>query len=251
MAIGMELNNVYVDIPLFGAHDFNFKKRMLNAAARRDTSITTIRALDNITLNISEGARVGLIGENGSGKTTLLRVLARTLVPTSGTAVTTGRVAAMLDGMLGIDPEATGYENIMIRGLVLGLSRAEIERKKPEIAEFSGLGDRLNHSVHTYSSGMCARLTFSITTSVEPEILLIDEGIGTADVGFTARASERLREFMGRAGILVLASHSEVLLEQFCDTAIWFEKGHAIAHGPAQEMVRQMNVAAGVTSTPA
>lgn len=241
MSISIAATDLHVDMQLLSIHDYNLKKRLVATVTRKSTHITSIKALAGIDLLVPEGARLGLVGANGSGKTTLLRVMAGTLIPSSGSLVTQGRVAAMLDGNLGIDAEATGYENIVIRGLLLGQSRAGIQKALPDIAEFSGLGDRLRHAVHTYSSGMRARLAFSIATSIDPEILLLDEGIGTADVEFTARANERLRTFLGRAGILVIASHSQELLRQFCDWALWLEAGRIVDHGPVDEVLTRMS----------
>lgn len=241
MSISIVATDLHVDMQLLSIQDYNLKKRLVARVTRRSTRITSIKALAGIDLVVPEGSRLGLVGANGSGKTTLLRVIAGTLFPSSGTLVTSGRVAAMLDGNLGIDPEATGYENIMIHGLLLGQSRSEIQMAEPDIVEFSGLGDRLHHAVHTYSSGMRTRLAFSIATSIDPEILLLDEGIGMADAEFTARANERLRAFLGRAGILVIASHSQELLRQFCDVAVWLEAGRIIDYGPVDEVLERMN----------
>ncbi len=241
MTTSILATNLHVDIPLLSVGDYNLKKRLLTALRRKAVKVETITALAGIDLTIAEGARLGLVGANGSGKTTLLRVIAGTLVPTRGAIATSGRVAAILDGSLGTDPEATGYENIIIRGLLLGLTRAEIEERMPGIVEFSGLGDRLRHPVHTYSTGMRARLMVSIATSIDPDILLIDEGIGTADAEFTDRANERLREFLGRTGVLVIASHSQSLLRQFCDTVIWLDHGTIVDHGPVADVLGRMN----------
>ncbi len=239
MTSSLVLREVGVDIPLLGRGDYNLKKRVVSKFTRGSQNVVQIRALDSIDLKLTDGARVALVGSNGSGKTTLLRVLAGTLAPTRGTFRGTGRVSSMLDGNLGIDTESSGYQNIIIKSLVLGMSRAEIATKKDEIAEFTGLGERLHHPVYTYSSGMAARLTFSIATALEPEILLLDEGIGTADAEFTARAHTRMESFMGNAGILVLASHSANLIHQFCDTAIWLDKGHIVDHGTVEDVLKR------------
>src|SRR5262249_50676073 len=158
-------------------------KRVLTAAGRGriatgEANHLVVRALDGVSFNIEHGERVGLIGRNGAGKTTLLRVMAGIYEPPSGTIEVEGRVAPLFDIGMGMDPESSGYENILLRGLYLGLRKAEIRAKVNEIADFTELGEFLEMPLRTYSAGMFARLAFAISTSIDPEILLLDEGIG-------------------------------------------------------------------------
>jgi len=225
----INVTNVTVDLPIYGAHNMNLKGRVANFFARRETEIEVIRALNDISLSINDGDRVGIVGPNGSGKTTLLRVMAGILKPTQGNVEIQGTVVSMIDQGLGMDPQCTGLENIFRRGIFLNQSTQQMQDRLDEIVDFSGLGDRIRHPLYTYSSGMRARLAFSIATSVEPEILIIDEGIGAADEEFSERAAGRLDSFLQNAGILILASHSHQLLDSWCTKKIRIESGHLLS----------------------
>jgi ABC-type polysaccharide/polyol phosphate transport system ATPase subunit len=149
-------------------------------------------------------------------------------------------VLALLGGSAaGLDQEATGRDNVVSMGVQLGESPAAMRRRVDDITEFSGLGERILHPVFSYSSGMQTRLRFSILTSLRPDVLLLDEGLGTADAEFTARANQRLDEFMSSAGILVLASHGDALLRQQCSAALWLKEGAVMGSGPVDEILRQ------------
>jgi ABC-2 type transport system ATP-binding protein len=211
----IELKNVIVDLPIYGAHNMNLKGRVANFLARRETKVDVIRALNDMSLSIKDGDRIGIVGPNGAGKTTLLRVMAGILKPSQGEVTIQGSVVSMIDQGLGMDPQCSGIENIFRRGIFLNQSTLQMQSRVDDIVEFSGLGNRIRHPVYTYSSGMRARLAFSIATSVEPEILIIDEGIGAADEEFSERASERLDAFLKNTGVFVLASHSTEILKTF------------------------------------
>jgi ABC-type polysaccharide/polyol phosphate transport system ATPase subunit len=198
-----------------------------------------IRALNGVSVNIEHGDRVGLIGRNGAGKTTLLRVMAGIYEPPSGTVEIEGRVAPLFDIGMGMDPESSGYENILLRGLYLGLRKAEIRAKVDEIADFTELGEFLEMPLRTYSAGMFARLAFAISTSIDPEILLLDEGIGAGDDVFLEKAKQRLDALINRARILVLASHSDLLIRKLCNRAILMENGQVDASGSTDEMLER------------
>jgi ABC-type polysaccharide/polyol phosphate transport system ATPase subunit len=221
----IELKNVRVDLPIYGAHNMNLKGKVSNFLARREDDIEIVRALNGISLSIRDGERLGIVGPNGSGKTTLLRVMAGILKPTHGIVKIQGSVVSMIDQGLGLDPNCTGIENIFRRGIFLSQGTHQMVERLDEIVTFSGLGDRIRHPLYTYSSGMRARLAFSIATSVKPEILIIDEGIGTADEEFTERAKIRLNAFLQNAGILLLASHSHQLIETWCTKKIHLNLG--------------------------
>jgi lipopolysaccharide transport system ATP-binding protein len=217
----VELSEVWVQYRLRNAHHHNLKRSITNGLLRRKEEPEIIRALGGISLVVRRGDRLGLTGPNGSGKSTLLAVMAGLLTPTSGTATTHGRVLALLGGPdQGLDPEQTGRENTVSLGVRLGESANAMRDQLDEIKDFSGLGGRFEHPVHTYSSGMQVRLRFSAITALKADILLVDEGIGAADADFNARAEERLRGFYDTAGTLILASHSTDLLAQHCTTSI-------------------------------
>jgi lipopolysaccharide transport system ATP-binding protein len=191
-----------------------------------------VRALNELDFDIREGERVGLVGHNGSGKTTLLRVLSGVYAPVHGSLSIHGRIASLLDVSTGIDPDASGFENIYLRGITDGLRPAHIRSKIDEIADFTGLGNYLNLPVRTYSSGMQLRLAFAIATNVEAEILIMDEWLSVGDADFSAKAATRLDALVSKASILVLASHSPELVARVCTRKIHLEHGVIVSDEP-------------------
>lgn len=196
-----------------------------------------VRALDRVSFDLPEGSRVGLIGRNGSGKTTLLRVLAGILAPDDGRVVAEGRATNLININLGTKDDASGHRNITLQALAHGHPRHLIEAKRGEIEEFSELGEFLALPVNTYSAGMRMRLSFAIATAFDPEILLLDEWLSAGDEAFRKKAAARMADFVDRAGILVLASHSFSLLRETCETAMWIDEGRLRAHGPVEEVL--------------
>ncbi|ATA52455.1 MULTISPECIES: ABC transporter ATP-binding protein [Variovorax] len=228
----ISLKNVGVSFPIYGAGASSLKKTIAASVTGgrfgKETGVTVVQALNGINLELKSGDRLGLIGHNGSGKSTLLRTLAGVYEPSSGEMVRQGSVASLIDPALGIEPDASGIENIMLRGLVMGMSRKEIERQIPSICEFSGLGEYVNMPVRTYSTGMMMRLAFSISTSVEADILLMDEWLSVGDADFNEKAEKRMRDVVSKSGILVLASHSPELIAKECNRVIHLEHGRII-----------------------
>jgi ABC-type polysaccharide/polyol phosphate transport system ATPase subunit len=203
-----------------------------------------VRALDNLSLTLHHGDRVGIIGHNGAGKSTMLRVLAGIYQPSQGLISIDGHVSPLFNTSPGLDADDTGYENIVTCGLLLGMTHAEIERKLPEIEAFTELSDYLALPTRTYSSGMLVRLGFAIATAIDPEILLLDEGLGAGDARFAMRAAKRVEELIGRSSIMVLASHSDELIRQMCNRAILLRHGRVAADGPTEDVLEkyaQMN----------
>lgn len=248
----IELENVVVSFPVYDQGARSLKKRIISATTggriesdAGSGKISVVQALDGVTLRLQHGDRVGLVGHNGAGKTTLLRVLAGIYEPTIGSAKISGHAAPLFDVALGMDPESTGYENIMLRGLFLGLSHKEIDARIEEIAEFTELGSFLELPIRTYSAGMRMRLAFAVSTSIEPDILLLDEGIGAGDAAFLEKANRRLKEFTEKAAIIVLASHSEPLIRQMCDKAVLMEHGKVLQVGKTEEVLEHYRVALG------
>lgn len=237
----IKLDEVSVDFPIYNSSSRSLKNRVLSVATggkieqRRD-GLVIIRGLDNISLTLREGERIGLIGHNGCGKTTLLRVLSGIYTPTQGQATVNGECVSLINISLGIDPDATGRENIRLRSAIMGVDPRKMADKFDEIAEFSGLGDFLEMPFRTYSSGMQLRLAFATSTSVRPEILIMDEWLSTGDEDFKERANQRMRELVDSTKILVLASHSPELLEKNCNRIIWLEHGRVKMDG-APEIV--------------
>jgi ABC-type polysaccharide/polyol phosphate transport system ATPase subunit len=236
----VSLQDVEARYELLSVRDFNLKRHVVDLASRHRTPPKSIHALRAIDLTLERGSRLGLVGANGAGKSTLLAVMAGLLPPTSGRVDVEGRVLALLGGAsAGLDQEATGRDNIVSMGVQLGELPAGMRNRVDEIVDFSGLGARIDHPVYSYSSGMQARLRFSILTSLRPDVLLVDEGIGAADAAFAEKAGDRLRQFVSAAGIVVLASHGDDLLRQQCDTAILLDRGSVRAHGPLEDVLHK------------
>ncbi len=192
-----------------------------------------ITALNGVSFSLSVGDRLGLVGGNGAGKTTLLKTLYGIYEPTGGSVAIDGRVDALFNINLGFRREATGRRNIELRGLINGWSKSEIDSRMQEIIEFSEIGDFIDLPYKTYSQGMAARLAFSIATSFEPEILLMDEWIGAGDPAFQRKAGERMNNVTQKAGIIVIASHNHSLLKKTCNKILELEKGTVKAFEPA------------------
>ena len=230
------VESVTIDFPIYDASRRSIKNQFIyhgtgGRVGRDAGNRLTVRALDDVTLSFEHGDRVGIVGHNGAGKTTLLRVLAGVYEPIKGRVTRQGRTASLLNVSLGIDDDATGYENIMTRGLLLGLDPREVAERTEEIAAFTELGDYLAMPAHTYSSGMRFRLGFAVCTCFEPEILLMDEWLSVGDRQFVEKARERLEEFVDRAGILVLASQNASLLERVCTKGVLLDAGRVKATG--------------------
>lgn len=239
----IRVDQVSVQFPIYNANTRSLKTRLMHLTTggrigRDAGNRVCVEALRDVILSFEHGDRVALVGHNGAGKTTLLRVLAGIYEPSRGAVYCEGRVVPLFDMSLGMDPEATGFENIMLRGRFLGLTPAELRARMDEIAAFTELGDYLAMPARTYSTGMMFRLAFAVCTSIEPEIMLLDEWIGTGDAAFVQKASHRLNDFIGRAGILIVASHSTKLVEQNCNKGVLLRSGKVEAVGPIGDVLR-------------
>jgi ABC-type polysaccharide/polyol phosphate transport system ATPase subunit len=238
----LKLENVSVSFPIYQAGSRSLKKSLIfrgtgGQLANDASDRISVEALRDVSLQLVPGDRVALIGANGAGKTTLLRVMAGIYEPVSGSVKARGRISPMFDIGLGIDNELSGYDNILLRGQILGLTAVEIRSKLTDIIAFTELGDYIGLPVRTYSSGMLTRLTFAIATSFSPEILLMDEWIVAGDAAFMSKAEHRISSFVTQASILVLASHSSEICIQWCNKAIWMEKGRVKAIGDVREIL--------------
>jgi lipopolysaccharide transport system ATP-binding protein len=236
------LHSVTVDLPIYNASSRSLKQRVIEAAtggriAANSAGHVVVRALDNVSFELNDGDRLGIIGHNGAGKTSLLRVLSGAYFPTGGTAVIEGQLGSLIDIAIGIDPEATGRENVLIRGALLGMSRSEIFHHMPGIIEFADLGNFIDMPLRTYSAGMQLRLAFAISTVLRPEILLMDEWLSVGDERFKSKIAERLDAFVKTTNILVIASHDRNLILEICNRAIWLNHGQVAADGPPDEVV--------------
>jgi ABC-type polysaccharide/polyol phosphate transport system ATPase subunit len=204
---------------------------------RAGVPMMQVHALQDLSLTIKAGERVGIIGHNGAGKSTLLKLLAGIYEPTTGRCRVCGRVSSLFDLMLGFEGEASGWENIRYRGYLQGETPRSIARKIESIAEFSELGDFLNMPVRYYSAGMCVRLAFSIATAIHPEVLLIDEVLSVGDLAFQEKARKRMREMMVQADLMVVVSHDLDSLADLCDHGIWLDHGRLRRQGPIREVI--------------
>ncbi len=196
-----------------------------------------VRALDGVSLDLSHGDRLALVGDNGSGKSTLLRVLAGIYHPDAGRVRADQPVSGIFNMSLGFRPEATGYRNIVLKGLVAGKSRREIEAALPAIAEFTDLGPYLDMPLQAYSQGMALRLAFAVTTHFSNQILVMDEWMGAGDAQFQEKIVDRMNGFVDAAAIVVVASHSTRLLRRIATKALWLEHGRVHRFGPAQAVL--------------
>lgn len=238
----VNVRDVSVTFPIYSSYTRSLRLEMFTRLGGRleaHNQSVTVRALKNVSVFLREGDRLGLVGHNGAGKTTLLRVIAGVYAPDAGTVEVIGHVAAFTDISLGMDLEATGWQNIIFRCVFMGMTFAEARRLSASIAEFSELGDYLNLPVRTYSTGMFLRLAFAISTSIYPDIVVMDEMIGAGDHQFIEKAKRRIEELLSKSKILVMASHDVSLLESLCNKAIWLEKGEAKAIGEPSAIVRQ------------
>jgi ABC-2 type transport system ATP-binding protein len=242
----IRLRDVSVDFPVYQGSSRSLKKTLMRAGAGgrilSDTSHRlVVHALDQISLDVEEGDRVALIGPNGAGKTTLLRVLAGTFEPTSGLIEVDGHVAPLFDAALGFNHDATGYENIVLRGVYMGMSPKEMSGRMEQIAAFTELGDYLRMPIRSYSSGMVMRLAFGVATCVHPEILLMDEWLLAGDIHFLEKARDRLANFVTGSKIMVLASHSEMIVREWCNKGLFLEKGQIRKFGPIEDVLAAYN----------
>lgn len=235
----IRLRNVSISYPIFNSHSRSlrtavFSKLGGNIVTHNNTVV--VDAIKDLTLNLENGDRLALLGHNGAGKTTLLRTLAGVYPPLRGTVDIEGLISSFTDITLGMDMEASGWDNIIFRCAFMGLSFKEAWELAPSIAEFCELGDFLDMPVRTYSSGMFVRLAFAISTSIEPDIVIMDEMINAGDAQFIAKARARIEKILGNASVFVIASHDISITRQFCKTALWLEKGVAKAIGPVDEV---------------
>jgi ABC-2 type transport system ATP-binding protein/lipopolysaccharide transport system ATP-binding protein len=238
----LRLRNLSVEFPMYQGSSRSLKKLLVATTtygnlARDATDRVLVHALNDLTLDIEDGDRVALIGANGAGKTTLLRVLAGIYYPSRGQVYSSGRISALLDVAVGLNPEATGRENIILRGMYMDIHPREMRARVDEIAEFTELGAYLDMPTRTYSAGMMVRLGFAVSTCIPPEILLMDEWLSAGDARFLDKAQRRMEQFVNRSSILVLASHSQDLLRKWCNRGLFLQQGRIISSGPIDEVV--------------
>lgn len=258
--LSISAENLHVEFPIYDHHSRSlrhvlglgkiaqginrFSTRKLNVGGQigKDRKgKVVIKALDGVSFTAKAGERIALLGHNGSGKTTLLRTIAGIYEPVIGELRTTGRVIPLFDLQLGMDHDATGLENIWLRGKMLNLTSEQIKHALDDVAEFTELGDYLYMPIRTYSQGMLVRLAFGVSTAIAPDILILDEMIGAGDATFLDRANQRLRSFISQTGILVIASHSNEVLRKWCNKGMLLEHGKVVAYGDLEDVIKLYN----------
>jgi lipopolysaccharide transport system ATP-binding protein len=217
--------------------------RWLKRQKRPDAPTASIHALRDVSLVVPQGKTFGLVGRNGSGKSTLLKLVTGIYTPTSGTLEVKGRISALLELGAGFHPDFSGRENILVNGIILGMSRKEIRSRVDEIIEFSELGDFIDEPVRTYSSGMYARLAFAVATHVDPEILIIDEILSVGDEHFARKSAAKMEEFRRSGKTILLVTHDLATLQRRCDLAAWLDSGQLKAAGDPVEVVNAYRTA--------
>jgi lipopolysaccharide transport system ATP-binding protein len=232
---------IAIEFPLYHVGARSLKKSLLARTPMRlkedDSHRIVVAALRDLSFAIEPGERVALVGGNGAGKTTLLRTIAGIYEPVAGRLEVEGSIGSLIDPAAGMDSEATGRENIMLRGLFLGMTEGDCAELAEQAGRFSGLGEFLDVPIRTYSAGMAVRLSFAAATLMEPEILLMDEWFLAGDADFMARATERLEKLVVGADILVLATHDMSIVRKWCTRAIRLAGGRIVADGPVAEVV--------------
>jgi ABC-2 type transport system ATP-binding protein/lipopolysaccharide transport system ATP-binding protein len=204
---------------------------------KRNVRFKEFRALNHVDLQVEDGEILGIIGRNGAGKSTLLKVISRVLIPTEGRVRIRGKVSPLLELGAGFHPELTGRENIFLNGTLLGHTRREIESRLPEIIEFAEIGEFIDAPLKAYSSGMMARLGFSVATTWKPEILILDEVLSVGDEAFRAKCQARMEKYRDHGTTTLLVTHDSSTVESLCSRAVWLDHGQIKAIGPSQEVV--------------
>src|SRR5256884_319747 len=239
MTPAITLTNVTKVYRRYGGKQFaTLKSALLQRSILRDLQPSeTFPALTDVSLAVPKGSTYGVIGRNGSGKSTALKLVAGITKPTTGTVNVSGRISALIELGAGFHPEISGRENVFINGIMLGLSKREIQRRFDEIVDFAELREFIDAPVKTYSSGMYMRLGFAVAIHVDPDVLLVDEVLAVGDEGFTHKCLDKFAEFKRSNKTILLVTHSLNLIERFCDEALWLDSGQAMSHGDPKRVV--------------
>jgi homopolymeric O-antigen transport system ATP-binding protein len=242
------LRDVSVQIPIYHTRGRSLKAAIARHAVGatigrlpNNDDVVVVNALSNISFTLNSGDSVGIIGHNGAGKTTLLRVIADIYSPTSGSVEISGQVTPLTGISMGIDPDATGHENIITRAILMGMNYQRARALAPEIEEFTQLGGYLDLPVRTYSAGMLLRLAFAVATTIEPDILIMDELITAGDAAFMDQATARIDTLIKKASIFVIATHNEQDVKRLCNRLIWLDHGELRCFGPVEETLAAYN----------
>jgi len=239
MTTAIELTDVSKIYRRYGGRQFaTLKSALLQRSILRDMQPSeTFPALRNVSFKVAKGSTFGVMGRNGSGKSTALKLVAGITKPTSGTVHVDGRISALIELGAGFHPEISGRENVFINGIMLGLSKREIQARFDEIVDFAELREFIDAPVKTYSSGMYMRLGFAVAINVDPDVLLVDEVLAVGDEGFTHKCLDKFGEFRRRGKTILLVTHSLNLIERFCDDAVWLDAGEKRAEGDPKRVI--------------
>ena len=239
MTPAIELVNVSKIYRRYGGRKFStLKSALLQRSILRDLQPSeTFPALTDVSFSVPKGSTYGVMGRNGSGKSTALKLVAGITKPTSGTVRVEGRISALIELGAGFHPEISGRENVFINGIMLGLTKREIQERFDEIVDFAELREFIDAPVKTYSSGMYMRLGFAVAINVNPDVLLVDEVLAVGDEGFTHKCLDKFAEFKRSNKTILLVTHSLNLIERFCDEALWLDGGRAMSHGDPKRVV--------------
>ncbi len=250
----IDVNGVHVSFPIYHGNSRSLKRTVFAAASGRlqhdSKNRIVVEALRGVSLTLGRGERLGLIGGNGAGKTTLLRTLAGIYEPVVGEVRVSGTIGALLDPNLGMNMELTGRENIALRGLYNELPRDAIRALEEDVQAFADLGEFLDLPLRFYSSGMVIRLGFALATAIRPQVLLMDEWFLAGDAAFMERARHRLEDMVRGAEILVLSSHSNAVILQWCTRAIWLDQGRIMADGAPDAVLHSYSASVEAKNTP-
>jgi lipopolysaccharide transport system ATP-binding protein len=234
----VDLQNVGLTFQVRTRGRVTFKEYLVRGMfLKRAGSTMAVRALEDINLHLGEGDRLGIIGANGAGKSTLLKVLAGVYPPTIGRRTVVGKIASLFEITLGFEPDASGWENIAYRSYFQGETPRTVREKVAEIADFAELGDFMKMPVRYYSAGMMVRLAFAIATTIEPEILIVDEVLSVGDLSFQCKARERIAQMLDHARVVVMVSHDLQSVASMCDRVMWLDHGRIRAVGPAAQVI--------------
>ena len=240
-SLRIQAENIFLDYPLLHMGNKSLRSQLvrIGTGGLIDLSgkIQVVQALRNINFVAHQGDRIGLLGHNGSGKSTLLKVLAGIYAPNQGSVTVNGQVSCLLATGMGMNPDATGYENITLCGMHFGYNKKDIAGIIKDIEDFTELGNFLNLPTRTYSAGMGLRLSFAVATALNPDILLIDEIIGAGDRTFYEKAQARMMRLLEKSQVLVLASHDTDIMKRFCNKGMLLSHGEVVAFGPIDDVI--------------
>ena len=242
----IKVNNVSMKFNLGIEKNFSLKQFFIDVLSRKKKEKNEFWALSDVNFEVKKGEVVGFVGSNGAGKSTLLKVIAGVMKPTNGNIEVYGNICPMIELGAGFDMDLTARENIFLNGAVMGYSKEFILEKFDEIVEFSELKDFLDVPVRNFSSGMVARLAFSIATIVDPEILIVDEILSVGDIAFQQKSENKMRSMIGGGTTVLFVSHSVEQIKNLCDRAVWLDHGHVKMIGDAKEVCEAYKKFAGV-----